>query len=288
MRLCLLIPLFLLYLANPAFAAGKKPLATPGEQIGGNNLALLLIEEIVKNNPEYELTHPITSNSPAFSKVLADFEAGDLDIVWTLASKEYEQKYQAVYYPLYMGMFGMRLPIVKKSEVDQFANVKDLEDLRQFTAGQGKDWADTPILKSNGIRVVEVNKYLSHFPMLEGDRFDYFPRAIHEPWSEVERESQYNLTVEAHIMLRYRAPFYLFVRKEDQALFRYLSEGMEQLTQSGRHRELFFAEQSVQMALSNSNLEARTIIDLNNPELTSQTPIDRKELWFDPLTDSAD
>ena len=264
--------------------AQSKTLIVPAEQVGGNNLALQLLRAMIKNDPQYKIAHP-TDESSSFSKVLADFEAGDIDIIWTLASLDYEQKYQAIYYPLYKGMFGMRLPIVKKSEVNQFAGVRNLEDLRRFKAGQGKQWADTPILKSNGIPVVEVTKYFNHFPMLEGDRFDYFPRAIHEPWSEVERESKYELTVDPHIMLRYRAPFYLFISKNNKKLYRYLNDGMEKLVQSGQHDELFFAEESVQLALKNSNLKARTIIDLDNPELSSKTPVDRQELWFDPLAE---
>ena len=287
MKLKLLL-LIALALPKLCFAEEVRPkIYIPPETEGGNNLAIRIINEIVKNNPVYEVDHPPSEDISSFSKVLADFEAGDLDIVWTLSSLEYEEKYQAIYYPLYLGMFGMRLPIIKKSEADQFADVKNIEDLRKFKAGQGKKWADTPILKSNQIPVVEVNKYFNHFPMLEGDRFDYFPRAIHEPWSEVEREKKYQLTVDRHIMLRYRAPFYLFIDKNNKKLYRYLTDGMERLTQSGKHRELFFAEQSVQMALANSNLETRVVIDLDNPELSQKTPIDRPELWFDPLKDKA-
>ena len=265
-------------------SATKKTMVIPGDQAGGNNLAIKLIKEIVQLDPQYSIDHPPADGTSSFSKVLADFEAGEIDVIWTLSSQDYEDKYMAVYYPLYKGMFGMRLPIVKKSESNQFAGVRTLDDMRAYKAGQGKEWADTPILKANGIPVVEVNKYFNHFPMLEGDRFDYFPRAIHEPWSEVKREAKYELTVGPNIMLRYRAPFYLFVTKDNKKLHQYLTEGMEKLVQSGKHDELFFAEESVQMALSNSNLKDRIVIDLINPSLSKKTPIDREELWFDPLS----
>ena len=270
-----------------AFSAEKPVIRLPSATGGSNNLPIYVIQEIVRRNPVYRVEFPYDGvENLTFSKVLADLEAGDISAIGTLASREYEDKFQALYYPLYMGMFGLRVPIVKKSEVNQFANVKTLEDLRQFKAGQGRKWADTPILKANGIPVVEVNNYFRHFPMLEGDRFDYFPRAIHEPWGEVQREAKYELTVGPNILLRYRAPFYIFINKNDRKLYRYLVEGMEDLIETGKLKEMFFAEESVQMALANANLKSRTIIDLVNPELSKKTPIQRKELWFDPLAES--
>ena len=274
------------FFAGPAFGQQKRAITLPAEESAeGNNLATLLIKEIVRRNPEFTLRFPnYGENVPTFSKVLANFEAGDIDVIWTLASREYESEYQAVYYPLYMGMFGMRLPIVKESEINQFSRVSNLSDLQTFKAGQGTKWADTPILKSNGLPVVEVNKYFNHFPMLEGDRFDYFPRAIHEPWGEVVRESMYELTVDPHILLRYRAPFYMFVRKDDKELHEFLTKGMEDLVRTGFHLKAFMDQDAVKLALSNSNLSNRVIIDLDNPELSAQTPVEREELWFDPLS----
>ncbi len=279
-----LFPFAFLFSLNNVYAQGKPKIYLPTATGGLNNLPIYVVEEIVRRNPKYEVEYPYDGRTNlTFSKVLADLEAGDISVIGTLASREYEERFQAIYYPLYMGIFGLRLAIVKKSEVNQFQGVRNLEDLKAFKAGQGKKWADTPILKSNGIPVVEVNNYFRHFPMLEGDRFDYFPRAIHEPWGEIEREKQYDLTVDPHILLRYQVPFYLFISKNDRALYNFLVDGMEELVESGRLREMFFAEESVQMALANSNLENRVIIDLHNPELSSKTPINRPELWYDPL-----
>ena len=286
MQLGTFILLFIGY-STAVNAQSKPKIYLPSATGGLNNLPIFAVEEIVKRNPIYQVAYPYDGRTNlTFSKVLEDLEAGEISVIGTLASREYEERFQAIYYPLYMGIFGLRLAIVKQSEVNQFKNVKNLADLQAFKAGQGKKWADTPILKANGIPVVEVNNYFRHFPMLEGDRFDYFPRAIHEPWGEIEREKQYELTVDPHILLRYQVPFYLFIKKDDKKLYDFLMQGMEELVQSGRLREMFFAEESVQLALSNSNLSNRVIIDLDNPELSDKTPIDRAELWFDPLSES--
>ena len=49
--------------------------------------------------------------------------------------------------------------------------------------------------------------------MLEGGRYDYFPRGVHEPWSEITARPHLPLTVEKHILVKYPMPAYLFVNK---------------------------------------------------------------------------
>lgn len=161
----------------------KSPAPTPS----GSNVALFVLHKIAEVQGGYEVVYPYEGQErPSFAKQLADFEAGDLDVMWTLANRKYEEDYQAIYYPLYYGMFGLRLPIVKNENLHMFRGVKTLNDLKRFKVGQGLGWADTDILQANGLDVVPVTKYPNHFPMLEGERFDYFPRAMHEPWSEVK------------------------------------------------------------------------------------------------------
>ena len=177
-----LLLVFFLIAFSSTEAQQLKTIKSPSASDGGSNLALWILQEIVKVQGEYKLEYPHAGmDNVTFGKVLADFEAGELDVIWTLSSKEYEDRYQAVYYPLYKGMFGMRLAIVKRERLSMLSGVDSLSDLQQFSAGQGKQWADTPILQSNGIPVVPVNKYHNHFPMLEGGRFDYFPVLFTSP-----------------------------------------------------------------------------------------------------------
>lgn len=95
----------------------------------------------------------------------------------------------------------MRLAIINGSNPSLFEGVHNLSDLQQFRAGQGKFWADSDILEKNGIPLVRELKYPNLFRMLEADRFDYFPRGIHEPWNEVAKWSELGLVVDEHIML---------------------------------------------------------------------------------------
>ena len=105
--------------------------------------------------------------------------------------------------------------------------MRSLEDLKKFSAGPGRFWGDTQILKANQIPVVTPVKYHNLFPMLEGGRFDYFPRAVHEPWNEVVANKELNLKVEYNLLLVYPFAMYLFVSKQDRALHDKIYQGLE-------------------------------------------------------------
>lgn len=276
------IVLFVVFALGAGNCFAQQTIKSPAPTPSGSNVALYVLHEIVKVQGGYKVVYPFEGQGrPSFAKQLADFDAGDLDVIWTLANRKYETDYQAIYYPLYYGMFGLRLPIVKNQNLHMFRDVKNLSDLKRYKVGQGLGWADTDILQANGLNVVPVTKYPNHFPMLEGERFDYFPRAMHEPWNEVKAWSKYDLTVDPHIVIRYKVGFYFFVKKQDKALIKYLNEGMAKLEANGAHKKIFLSDEEVKMAFANSNLDKRVVIDLANPELTPNTPSDESGLWLD-------
>jgi len=220
----------------------------------------------------------------AESRIFNDLKTGDLDVVWTMTSKDMEETHSAIYFPIYKGLIGMRLGVVKRENRDLLRNVRTLSDLRKFTAGQGKTWPDTTILEHNGLKVAKTLKFPNLYYMLEGERFDYFPRGIYEPWSEVENFAELNVVVEPHLIIRYTAPFYYFVNKNNPELKRRMTEQLFAMLEDGTFDEMFFNDGKVKMALERSNIKQRTIIDLENPFLSDKTPLDNKQLWFDPLT----
>ena len=118
--------------------------------------------------------------------------------------------------------------------------------------------------------------------MLEGGRFDYFPRGIHEPWQEIKNNKDLNLTVEPNILMNYRMPMYFFMHKDNIVLRKRLIKAVEVLISNGTFQKMFFADSEVRDALKKSNIQNRRVIEMNNPFLTTKTPLNRKELWFDP------
>jgi len=223
------------------------------------------------------------SGDISFTRIAQDINNGQLDIFWSMTSKKMEQDFIPIYIPIYRGLLGMRIPIVKHSNKNIFADISSVTQLANYKAGSGTFWPDTEIMKSNDMQVVTTLKYQNLFPMLEGGRFDYFPRGLHEPWQEVLNVPELNLTVEKNVLIRYTAPNYFFVSKNNPKLAKSLKVVFDSMIESGEFSKLFFTDKEVQSALNKANIKNRKIFDIQNPHLSAATPLNQKELWFDPI-----
>ena len=217
------------------------------------------------------------------ARMLNDLQNKQLDVIWSMTSRQLEEDYQAVYIPLFRGLLGMRVALVKAQNRELFSSVTSLQDLKRYTAGQGKTWPDTKILKANQLPVVTTLKYPNLFPMLEGERFDYFPRGVNEPWDEIANHSELDLIVEPHLIIKYTAPLYFFVNKNNLTLHQQLSDALNEMIDDGTFNAMFLADSQVQTVLSKANLSSRRVIELENPTLSSNTPNKNSPLWFNPF-----
>ena len=138
-------------------------------------------------------------------------DAGRLDFATFSTRQELENKLLPVRIPLYKGLLGHRIFIIRQGDQNRFANVDSFSDLRTLKAGQGAKWADTKVLQQAGIPTVTAIKYEGLFHMLDGGRFDYFPRAVFEPFSELEKRSDLRLSIEEDLLLVYPLAMYFFV-----------------------------------------------------------------------------
>ncbi|MBB1295641.1 MULTISPECIES: transporter substrate-binding domain-containing protein [Pseudoalteromonas] len=245
----------------------------------------LLLTALARQNLAY--IHPYESDKDiSNARILNDVKNGQLDVMWSMTSEQLEQDYQAIYIPLFRGLLGMRLAMVTQQNQHIFKHVNSIKDLYQFSAGQGKTWPDTAILKANGLKVITTLKYPNLFPMLEGNRFDYFPRGVNEPWDEIANNSELNLTVDPYILLKYTAPLYFFVAKDNHTLASQLNSALQDMIADGTFTTMFFNDSQVKMVLAKANLATRKVIPLQNPSLSSRTPLLQHALWFDPLNES--
>lgn len=244
--------------------------------------AVKMIELALKHvDRKYKL---VVSKEPySQTKIMEEVSTGGLDLFWNSSNAEKEAQFRPVRICLYKGLLGNRIFIINKDNQTKFDNVKTLDDLKRLTIGQGKTWADTKILEANGLNVVKANKYESLFYMVEGGRFDAFSRGVHEPFGELANHPNLpNLTVEKGLMLVYRMPFYLFVNKDNKTLADDLENGLNRAIADGSFDQTFFSDPSVKDVLAKANMKSRRAFYLDNPTLSKETPLDRKELWFDP------
>lgn len=202
----------------------------------------------------------------------------DLNVVWSITSKEREQDLLPVRIPIDKGLYGWRIFLVNKEAVDQYSAIQSLGDLKALKAGQGHDWPDTAILRANGLPVEVSPRYDSLFRMLKSKRFDYFPRSVLEIWGEADRYADMGLVVEPRVLLHYPTAFYFFVSKNNPQLATILERGLNAAIKDGSFERLF--QHTYGDVMRRANLTGRTTLRLTNPLLPAKIPLQRKELWI--------
>lgn len=229
---------------------------------------------------DYELVvseDPITQ-----TRAIERLEADRMDVMWLSSNREVEEQLLPIRFPLLKGLLGYRIFIINEDNQARFDQVETFEDLKQLTFGQGAGWPDIEILESNGLEVITTSKYQNLFYMVEGGRFDAFPRGLLEPWTELDARPELPLAVEEKLVLVYKMPFYLFVSPDKPELAEAIHTGLDRALAAGRFDEYFYGTEMIDDALSRSNLSQRRAFPLENPTLTEQTPLEREEYWLDP------
>ena len=205
---------------------------------------------------------------------------GSMSVFWAGTQTEYEETLRPIRIPVLKGLLGHRIFIIRQGDQARFDRVNSLQDLRSIPLGQGRFWGDTKVLKHAELNVVTAVKYEGLFHMLEGGRFDYFPRAVHEPWSEVTAREALNLTVENRLLLIYPFAMYYFVGKENETLAKDIEGGFRLAIDDGSFDALFFSHPMVKDALASAQLHKRQVFRLDNPNMHPDTPLDDTSLWL--------
>ncbi len=203
----------------------------------------------------------------------------NIDIIWHAENGNLEDDFLPIRVPLLKGLIGYRVFLIRQTDQEKFSSVKTLDDLRKFTAGFGHAWADRSILEANNIRVDATAQYELLFKKLALGRFDYFPRGVNEAWLELQNRKELypDMTVESSLLLYYRMPIYFIVNKQNQRLAERVETGLRKAIDDGSFDEVFF--QYHEAIIRNANLNGRTLLTLENPNIPFETPIDKK-FWF--------
>lgn len=202
-----------------------------------------------------------------------------VDVIWTGTNIEREKSMLPVRIPLLKGLKGMRLLIINKHNQNLFSNIDNVEDLKKLVAIQGVDWPDTAILKANGFKVDTSPNYKGMFKLIDTGRADYFPRAINEPYDEINLHKNLSLMVESKIVLYYFLPNFFFVNVKKSALRDRIEEGLKIAISDGSFDNLFYNHPS-NIALKTINFSKMKIFKLENPFLSEETKklMNRKDL----------
>lgn len=235
-----------------------------------------------KSGHDYVLAPVLPQMLQGRSIARAMGSGGDLDVLWTMTTRERETLLLPVRFPVDKGLLGWRIAIVRQDKATQFAGVQTVQDLRYFTAGQEHDWPDTRVLRESGLPVMTAGQYESLFRMLARKRFDYFPRGVAEAWAELDARPGHGLTVDRFIALHYPAAEYFFVTPRKPYLAEHIWQGLLRAQTDGSFDRLFHAH--FDPILQRARLSERRVIELPNPLIDPSRllPPD-SPWWYRPL-----
>ncbi len=205
-----------------------------------------------------------------------------LHVISAATRKDWEAELLPVRIPVMKGLLGYRIFLIRKEDQPKFAQIRNLDELKQLNAGSGKQWSITPVFQHNQFKLVTGSSYEGLFSMLVGRRFDYFPRGINEaPQEYAARKDQFpTLHIEENLMLRLYLPVYFFVTPKRPQLAERIEEGLNRMIADGTFDQVFFKYHKE--LLESVNLQNRRSFAIENPNLSPLTPLERKELWLDP------
>lgn len=204
-----------------------------------------------------------------------------LSVLWAGTSFLLEEELLPIKIPVLKGLLGHRVLIIRRNDQQKFSKIMNLRDLTKLRAGQGTFWEDTQILRANNVSIVTTNKYQNLFPMLAGGRYDFFPRALYEPWVELKDYKQLDLVVEENILLVYPFAMYFFVSPDNKELAKQIETGFDKAIDDGSYNRLFFNNSMINEALQKAKLNSRRTFHLNNPNISVNQSSQTKRYWLD-------
>lgn len=197
-----------------------------------------------------------------------------------ITTPERESALITIRIPIRKGLLNYRLLLANKSELNKFEGIETLEQLKKLKVGLVDRWITSDILELNQFNLLRIPDYDSLFRMLMAKRYDYSVRGANEIYSEINynQPDGADFAVVPHIGLYINSPTYLFISKRHPKLAKRIEVGFESMLKNGQFDEIFYKWH--QDSIDKANLKGRKFINIENPLLTNNTPINRPELWF--------
>ncbi len=270
----------------PSIAAEKKTVITNMKSnVQTDYMNGLLKLALSYSNKEY--TYATTPEVYSRPRVMESVKSGSISVMWGGTSEEMEQDFLPIRIDAYRGLMNHRLFFIRQGDQSRFDQIQTLDDLKKIKFGQGRSWQDAAILEGAGLQVIKATKKPSLYHMLDGGRFDAFPRGANEVWTELSAFPDLKLAVEKNLVLIYPLPTYFFVSPKDPELAKDIEFGLESAIKDGAFDRYFYNSPEVEEALGKADLKNRRAIRISNPYLPKATPLDRKELWLDLMGEAA-
>lgn len=241
-------------------------------------LANLILARTAASDGELTIA-PASDEDPPQERCLMQLRTGEVDLAYVPPNQQRLDDFDMLRQDIHAGMLGYRLLLIRREDAPRFAQVRTLDDLRQMRAGFVTQWSDFSQFAANRLPVVGASRSENLLAMLESRRFDYYHRALHEAWSELDSEAARHpdLMVEPRLALVYPLPVYFtFNRQNGQALRERFERGLRLVQDDGSFQALVlrhFGEQ-----IYRSRLHERRVLILES-DLPAGLPDAGRRFW---------
>lgn len=204
--------------------------------------------------------------------------SNEIDLTWSATSLERERQLLPVRIPIYQGLIGWRVFLIRQGEQEKFSQITNLSQLSSLVGVQRFDWPDYKVLKENELDV-EGNLSFENLSLAINDGIaDYYPRSVLEIVRELSFDINKGLVIEQDLILKYPAAYYFFVNRNNLALATEIEAGFEQAIVDGSYMALF--QRHFGEALKQLKLEERTILKLTNSQFPEMSEAVKSKYWY--------
>ncbi|MES2673662.1 MAG: hypothetical protein V4660_05450 [Pseudomonadota bacterium] len=184
--------------------------------------------------------------------------------------------------PIDGGSLGYRVCFINPRIKNELKKVSSFADLRKYTFVHGVGWADTEILRHNGLKVIEVPDFESTHKMLIAGRVDLFCRGAHQLKDDADYFKLYNkIAIDETFVLFYVLPRFFYLNSKNILAKKRIAAGMELAFKDGSLKQLWLKYNKKGIDLVNR--KPRKVYYLENPLIKDLTP-GYARYFFDPLT----
>ncbi|MBD1390945.1 transporter substrate-binding domain-containing protein [Neiella sp. HB171785] len=205
-------------------------------------------------------------------RIATELERGEsLHIAASNVKESWKPHVITVPFPINKGLSSLRVFYATKERAEVLAQVRSIDQLKQFKFGQGQGWSTAKILQDHGFKVTKSYEYSTLPRMLQANRFDILMRSIREAVLEQDVLADPNSNIELvdNIAIYTYLPMYFHVTPKRPELAERLEVGLKRLDSAGevekllrKHFErsvnLFTASERLVFYLENTNLEPGT------------------------------
>jgi len=248
------------------------------------SLVISVIEESLSSmHPEMEV-ELVNLGSMNQARALSQLASGqaNFDIFFSGYSSEREKKLVQFDLPLTMGLLGIRVPVVRASQVEELLERVEQKGIRSLTVGSGIGWPDSKILIENNFNVMLAG-YDSLWKMLQYGRVDAFARGIEEAYVEVNQRKDWPdpPVILPGYLIVYPLDYFLYTTAEKLPAISVLIDSITAALESGRVFEVLSNHKTSAEALAYLQSCECVVEELYNKSLTQRILSIDDSYWLD-------